>query len=114
MKTQEEDSVEALSWLETGGGKERTLSEDSDTFLNGEQALRLVRQLYAAGAAQVRACRVTVEYEFEDASSLWVKLPTDPAARAALFALEANALREMGSPFDPAGEQGQDSFGLGW
>ncbi len=114
MKLQEEDSVEALSWLETSDGKERTLSEDSDTFLSTEQTLRLVHQLYAAGAAQVRACRVTVEYEFEDASSLWVKLPPDPAARAALFALEADALREIGSPFDPAGEQGQDSFGLGW
>ena len=114
MASQEEDSVEALSWLETGDGKERTLSEDSDTFLSGEQLLRLVHQLYAAGATEVRACRVTVEYEFEDASSLWVKLPPDPAARAALFVIETETLREMGSPFDPAGEQGQDSFGLGW
>lgn len=114
MVSQEEDSVEALSWLETGDGKERTLSEDSDTFLSGEQLLRLVHQLYTAGAAEVRACRVTVEYEFEDASSLRVKLPPDPAARAVLFVFEAKALHEMGSPFDPAGEQGQDSFGLGW
>lgn len=114
MASQEEDSVEALSWLETGDGKERTLSEDSDTFLSTEQTLRLVRQLYAAGAAEVRAGQVTVEYEFEDARSLWVKLPPDPSIRVVLFALEAEALREMGSPLAPAGEQGQDSFGLGW
>lgn len=108
------DSIEALAWLERSDGKERTISEDSETFLGTKDALRLVRELYAAGATEVLAQDVTIEYEFEDASSLTVLLPKDKEARAALFAIETRALREMGSPSEPEGEQGQDSFSLGW
>lgn len=108
------ESVEALSWLESEDGRERIVSEDSETFLSTEDALRLVRELYAAGAAEVLAHEVSVDDDFEDASSLLVALPSDPAARAALFAIEARALREMGSVFDSEGDRGQDSFRLGW
>ena len=108
------DSLEALAWLEQSDGKERTISEDSETRLWPAEALGLVRELYAAGAVEVLVLDVYVEDEFEDASKLQVMLPEDPGARAALFGIEARALGEMGSPFDPEGEQGQQSFLLGW
>jgi hypothetical protein len=108
------DSVEALSWLERTDGKDRTVSQDSSTRLWAEDALKLVRELYAAGASKVLAQELVVEYEFEDASSLRVVLPKDQASRSALFAIEARALREMESPFDAEGERGQEFFVLGW
>ena len=108
------ESVEALSWLERSDGKERTISEDSETLLSSEDALKLVRELYAAGATEVLVRDIEVEDDFEDAGSLKVSLPKDPKARAILFTIEARILQEMGSSFDPEGEQGQDSFGLGW
>jgi hypothetical protein len=108
------ESIEALSWLECPDGKERTISEDSETYLSMDDALLLVRELYSAGATEVLAQRVRVEPEFEDASSLNVILPQDPEARATLFAIEARVLREIGSPFESGGEQGQYCFGLGW
>lgn len=88
------ESIEALSWSERSDGKERTVSEDSDTRLWTEEALRLVRELYLAGATEVLAQDVTGEDDFEDASGLMVMLPKDLKARAALFAIEARALRD--------------------
>ncbi len=108
------DSVEALSWLEQSDGKDRTVGDDSAACLRTEDALRLVCELYAAGAVEVVAQVVTVEYEFEEASSLTVVLPQDQGKRAALFAIEVRALRELGSSLEPAGERGQESFRLGW
>ena len=108
------DSVEALSWLEQSDGKERMVGEDSVGCLHTEDALRLVRELYAAGATEVSAQIAVVEHEFEEASSLTVMLPQDRGKRAALFGIEARVLREMGSSLDPAGERGQESFRLGW
>jgi len=105
---------EALSWLEQPDGKDRTVGDDSIACLHTEDVLGLVRELYAAGATQVVAQIAVVEYEFEEASSLTVTLPQDRGKRAALFAIEARVLREMGSSLDPAGEQGQKSFSLGW
>lgn len=77
---------------------------DSGAYLRDRGALRLVRELYAAGATEVAAQSAAVEYEFEKASGLTVVLPNDPGKRAALFVIEARVLREMGSPFEPAGE----------
>ncbi|WP_119322545.1 hypothetical protein [Capsulimonas corticalis] len=108
------DSIEALGWLEQADNKERTISEDGSTRLSVEYSLNLVRELYAGGAAQVLALGIVVEDDAEEASSLKVILPKDLKSRATLFAIEARALREMDTPFDPAGERGQDSFTLGW
>ena len=108
------ESMEALSWLERSDSKERIISEDSGMLLSSEDALKLVRELYAAGATEVLVRDIEVEDDLEDASSLVVNLPKDPKARAALFVIEARVLEEMGSSFDPEGEKGQDSFGLGW
>lgn len=108
------ESIEALAWLERSDGKERTVSRNSQTFMRTEDALGLVRALYEAGTTKVLAQGVTVEYEFEDAGSLKVILPLDKHKRAALFAIETRALRDMGSPLDPEGERGQEAFGLGW
>lgn len=49
------ESVEALSWLEQVDGKDRTLGEDGDACLTIQAALKLVRELYAAGAVEVVA-----------------------------------------------------------
>lgn len=73
-----------------------------------------MRELYAAGAVEVLVLDICVEDEFEDAGRIEVTLPKDPGMRAALFSIEARALREMNTPFDPEGEQGQQSFILGW
>lgn len=108
------ESIEALSWLERSDGKERTISDSSETFICSEDALKLVRELYAAGATEVLVRDIEVEDDFEDASSLKVSLPKDPKARATLFTIEARVLQEMGSCFDSDGEKGQDYFGLGW
>jgi hypothetical protein len=108
------ESAEALSWLTKSDNKERTISEDGSTRLSVEHSLNLVHELYAAGATQVLALGIGIDDDTEEASSLKVMLPKDPKSRAALFAIEARALREMDTPFDPAGEQGQDAFDLGW
>lgn len=107
------DSVEALSWLKQADGKERTINVNGGACLSTEDALKLVQELYAAGATEVVARIVAVEYEFEEASGLAVELPQDREKRMALFAIEARALREMGSTLDSDGEQGQATFTLG-
>ncbi|MES2459790.1 MAG: hypothetical protein V4671_04345 [Armatimonadota bacterium] len=65
------------------------------------------------GATREEIARVAMVWPTEDASSLMVILPKDPKVRAALFAIEARFLAEIGSPFDPEGERGQDAFVLG-
>ena len=114
MKSEDDlESVEALSWLEQADGKERTVGEDSAACLHTEDAVRLVRELYAAGAVEVVARIALVEYEFEEASGLTVMLPRDREKRVALFGIAARVLREMGRSVGPDGERGQDSFRLG-
>ena len=108
------ESVEALSWLKQSDGKERAIREDGSNCLEAAKALQLVQELYSAGATEVLAQGLCFEDEFEDAGSLKVMLPKDPKARAALFAIEARALRDMDTPFDPEGENGQSFFILGW
>lgn len=108
------EGLEALSWLEQSDGKDRTISEDSETMFTTQEGLNLVRELYSAGAIKVLVQKVEIGDDHEDASGLTVMLPKDPNARAALFAIEARVLVEMDSVFDPAGERGQDCFGLGW
>lgn len=80
------------------------MGEGSAACLQKDEALRLVHELYAAGATEVVARVAVVEYEFEVASGLTVMLPQDHGKRAALFGIEARALREMGNSLDPAGE----------
>lgn len=108
------DSVEALAWLERDEGKDRTVGEDGGTCLTAKDALKLVKELYAVGATEVMARIVAAEYEFEEASGLTVVLPQDRGQRAALFAVEARVLREIGSTLVAEGERGQDEFILGW
>ena len=108
------DSVEALAWLEQADGKDRTVGEDGGTCLSTKDALRLVRELYAAGATEVLARISTVEYEFEEAAGLTVVLPQDWGQRAALFSVGARVMREMGSGRELAADQGQAAFALGW
>ncbi len=108
------DSVEALSWLEQADGKERTVGQGSDACLSAQASLKLVRELYAAGATEVVVQIAAVEYEFEEAVGLTVVLPQDPDKRTALFAIRACVLREMGSSLAPTGERGQASFVFGW
>ena len=107
------DSVEALSWLEQADGKERTIGMNGGTCLSTEEALKLVQELYAAGATEVVAKIVVAEYEFEEASGLTVVLPLDREKRMALFAIAARVLKEMGSTLEAEGEQGQAIFTLG-
>ena len=99
------DSVEALSWLEQSDGKEHTVGAD-DTCVSARDALELVQVLYAVDTLEVLAQVVAVEYEFEEASGLTMVLPQDRGKRAALFAIEARTMREMGSRLVAEGERG--------
>ncbi len=50
----------------------------------------------------------------ESADYLEIILPPNPAERAALFAIGARVMRDTDSCFDPAEEEGQASFTIGW
>ncbi len=107
------ESVEALSWLQQADNKRRNVG-DSSECLTPEDTLRLVQELYEAGAPEVLAQDVEVDEEVESGNSLKVTLPQAPQSRAVLFAIEERVLRDTNSAFDPEGEQGQAFFTLGW
>lgn len=107
--------AEALTWLQQGGGEEEWRNVgDSSERPSAEASLRLVRELYAAGAAQVRVVGRYLDEEGESADYLEILLPQDAAARGALFEMQRRLMRDTGSPFDPAEEQGQATFTIGW
>jgi len=107
------ESVEALSWLEKADGKERDIREDPSSMLDLNASLRIVRNLYSAGAVAVYALDVIIGQDYEFAQSIKVMLPTDNAKRDALFTIGVQALREMESPYDEV-DTGGDSFTLSW
>ncbi len=107
--------AEALSWLQSENVVTEGLSVgDSSECLTPEDALAFVRQLYAAGAVQVRVAGKYLDEMGESVDYLEVVLPQDAKAREALFAIGAQVMKETGSCFDPAEEQGQSSFTIGW
>ncbi len=107
--------AEALAWLQQGGGSDewRTVVHSSK-HLTSEDAIRLARELYAAGAVQVRVLGKYLDEDGESADYLEVVLPQDTEARKRLFGIQERVMRETGSAFDPAVEEGQTSFTIGW
>ncbi len=114
MDVQLVDSVEALAWLEQEDGKERAISESSEQQIAGDDLLRLVRELYAAGALEVRAVGLEVMDDFEDGNALEITLPQDREERRALFAIQSRVLRDIESVYDQDEEHGQASIGIAW
>ena len=107
--------AEALTWLqEVGSEDEWRAVGDSSERLTPEASLSLVRELYAAGAVEVRAAGRYVGEEGEGAEYLEIVLPQDSAARSALFEIGRRVMQDTGSAFDPAQEQGQPTFTIDW
>ena len=106
--------VEALAWLEQQDGKERMISESSEDLIMGDDLLRLVQELYTAGAVEIRVCGLTIEEEFEDGNSLEIILPQDEEARAKLFSIQGRVLHDINSAFDQSKEHGQAQIGIAW
>lgn len=109
-----DESREALAWLEQNDGKERRISDNSEDQLAGDDLLRLVKELYEAGAVEVRVTGLTIEDDFEDGDGLEILLPEGQAERAELFALAGRVLREISSAFDQDTEQGQALTRISW
>jgi hypothetical protein len=105
--------TEALAWLEQTDDKVRNVGDSSDN-LTPEDTLRLVKELYAAGAECVLAYRIEVDEYDESGDSLKIILPKETSKREALFAFQKRVLTETGSPYDPESEQGQEFFYIGW
>ena len=105
--------AEALSWLEHGKDEGWSVGDSSEN-LTPEDALALVRELYAAGAVQVRVGGKYLDEMGEGADYLEIVLPSDPKTRAALLAIGARVIWDTGSCFDPAEDEGQKSFTIGW
>jgi len=107
--------AEALTWLQQDRDAVDNLSVgDSSDRLTPEDSLALVREFYAAGAVQVRVEGKYLDEIGEGADTLEIVLPEDAEARAALFAIQKRVMEETGSAFDPAEEEGQKSFTIGW
>ncbi len=107
--------AEALTWLQQDSDAVENLSVgDSSECLTPEDSLALVRELYAAGAVQVRVEGKYLDEIGEGADALEIILPQDAEARKRLFEIQKRVMRETGSPFDPAEEEKQTSFTIGW
>ena len=107
------DSVEALSWLLKADGKERDIREDPETMLDLAASLRIVQQLYAAGAVEVRAINVAIGDDFEFGQGIEVLLPQDRVKQEAIYAVGVRALQEMEWPWDDVDRNGE-SFVIKW
>ena len=107
------ESFEALAWLEQKDGIWRNVGDSSER-LTPEDTLRIVQELYEAGATEVLALGIELLDEIESGSGLRVVLPCDPAARARVFEVQARVVRETGSPFEPDLDKGQAMITLGW
>ena len=107
--------AEALAWLQQDRDVVDNLSVgDSSENLTPEDSLALVRELYAAGAVQVRVEGKYLDEMGEGADSLEIILPQDAEARKRLFEIQSRVMRETESPYDPAEDEGQGSFTIGW
>lgn len=107
--------AEALTWLQQGDGEDEWRAVgDSSERLSAEDSLSLARELYAAGAVEVRVQGKYLNEEGESGDYFEIVLPQDPAARSALFEIGRRIMADTGSPFDPAEEQGQPTFTIGW
>ena len=107
-------SAEALAWLQQDETEEWRTVGDSSERLTHEDALRLVQELYSAGAIQVLVVGKYLDEEGESADYLEVMLPQNAEARNVLFRIQSRVLRDTDSAFDPDEEQGQTSFTIGW
>ena len=114
MSYHDDKSREALAWLEQQDGKERRISDSSEDQIVGDDLLRLVRELYEAGAVEVRVTGLMTEEDFEDGDGLEITLPQGQAERTKLFAIAGRVLRDIGSAFDQDTEQGQALTSISW
>ena len=109
--------AEALAWLQQSDGEGddgwRSVGDSSER-LTPEASLALVRELYTAGAMTVRVQGKYLDEDGESADYLEIVLPQDAEARKLLFEIQKRVMQETGSCFDPAEEEGQKSFTIGW
>jgi hypothetical protein len=75
------DKFEALSWLKSGADpSHRNLAEWSN-----DESIRVVQQVYDAGAKEVWAVAFDRNPLYESINTLIVSLPEDPMARHGVF-----------------------------
>ena len=95
-------NAEALQWLSAASDTSfRNLGEMATTA----ESIAFVKPFYMTGALKVLACKIGIAGEDQTLSHLLVELPSDKAARAALFALEAAHAESMG--YDGELDKGQ-------
>jgi hypothetical protein len=97
-----ENQREALGWLqESRPGDIRTLGEQTS-----EDSLKIVQQLYSAGAVSVHAVKIDrVAGVGETVNVVCVELPAAGDGRPRLFKFEAGMANSAG--FDPVSDDGQ-------
>lgn len=97
---------EALSWLRANGNESALAS---NRFLETENAVRFVKQLYAAGATEVLVPddAIVPEGDQEYADALVVKLPDDETERQRVLDVCAPELAREGGSVDEVGQETQ-------
>ena len=107
MEELDEGEIEARSWLMRADGKQHSLSESSEMMIADDDLLRVVDELYSAGATRVTVLRVEIDDDWEDASRLRITLPDDPEARSRVLTIHSRMLREYETCWDPEEDHGQ-------
>lgn len=107
VKTAAQLDAELAADFAKGPEARAWLSQDNTAFfeISKEDALRLVDSLYSAGAVKVVIAdndRLTEESKVEIAATVIAELPTEPAKRKAVFAVEKDW-----AEFDPEKDIGQ-------
>jgi hypothetical protein len=103
---------EALQWLKNNKNESALAS---NRFLETENAIRFVKQLYDAGAAKVIVpddCITPEEPEGPYADALVVTMPKDAAKRKRVFEICAKEIKREG--FDPDESTDGDDVFLWW
>lgn len=110
--------IDADALRTLGGGKREArdwLKDDSHTIFFGDkaQAVKLVDDLYAAGAGEVVVTGFDKPEDPKVASGIGVTLPAEPEARKKIFYLQAQYLKDAGSATSPMSDIGQKFLLLG-
>lgn len=102
---------EALSWLRKNHNESALAS---NRFPETRDAIRLVQQLYSAGAQRVIVPAATIQNDGDEtyADALVVTLPADPTKRQSVWKLCAQELRREGGK--PSEQADEDQVLLWW
>lgn len=111
LPTEYKQGPEALAWLRKNRGESALAS---NRFLETQNAVRFVQQLYSAGAQRVIVPAAAIQNDGDEiyADSLMVTLPADPAKRQRVWKLCAQELQREGEK--PGSAPSDDHVLLWW